>query len=238
MPTTPRATRSSPGRWTPRSPPARCWPASPSTSELIEAGAADIIQPDAPRIGGITQFLKLAALAEAKQLELAPHFAMEIHVHLAAAYPIEPWVEHFDWLDPLFNERLEISDGRMHVSDRPGLGIHPQRPGSRLDGRHCNLRYTVTVVSWKEKVRAAEPVIGTFLGMGSAVAAEVCALSGFDWLLVDLEHGAGGEDVLLGQILAAAVHGVAPRRTRGIRRPDQSRADTRHGCRRGDVSPT
>ena len=66
----------------------------------------------------------------------------------------------------------------------------------------------MTVVSWKEKVRAAEPVIGTFLGMGSAVAAEVCALSGFDWLLVDLEHGAGGEDVLLGQILAAAVHGV------------------------------
>ena len=32
-------------------------------------------------------------------------------------------MEHFDWLDPLFNERLEIRDGRMYVSDRPGLGI-------------------------------------------------------------------------------------------------------------------
>ena len=64
------------------------------------------------------------------------------------------------------------------------------------------------MISWKEKVRAAEPRIGTFLGMGSAVAAEVCALSGFDWLLVDLEHGAGGEDVLLGQMLAAAAHDV------------------------------
>ncbi len=92
-------------------------------ARLIEAGAQDIVQPDAPRIGGITQFLKLAAYAEAKHLELAPHFAMEIHVHLAAAYPIEPWVEHFDWLDPLFNERLEIADGRMHVSSRPGLGF-------------------------------------------------------------------------------------------------------------------
>jgi L-alanine-DL-glutamate epimerase-like enolase superfamily enzyme len=92
-------------------------------ARLIEAGAQDIVQPDAPRIGGITQFLKLAALAESKHLELAPHFAMEIHVHLAAAYPIEPWVEHFDWLDPLFNERLEIADGRMHVSSRPGLGF-------------------------------------------------------------------------------------------------------------------
>ncbi|MFD7709895.1 mandelate racemase/muconate lactonizing enzyme family protein [Streptomyces sp. NPDC059785] len=91
--------------------------------ELIRAGAADVIQPDAPRIGGITQFLKLAALAEHHQLQLAPHFAMEIHLHLAAAYPIEPWVEHFDWLEPLFNERLEIRDGRMHVSARPGLGF-------------------------------------------------------------------------------------------------------------------
>ncbi|GGY11281.1 L-talarate/galactarate dehydratase [Streptomyces minutiscleroticus] len=91
--------------------------------ELIRHGAADVIQPDAPRIGGITQFLKLAALAEHRQLQLAPHFAMEIHLHLAAAYPIEPWVEHFDWLEPLFNERLEIRDGRMYVSSRPGLGF-------------------------------------------------------------------------------------------------------------------
>ncbi|WP_245997797.1 L-talarate/galactarate dehydratase [Streptomyces armeniacus] len=92
-------------------------------TELIRHGAADVIQPDAPRIGGITQFLKLAALAEHHQLELAPHFAMEIHLHLAAAYPLEPWVEHFDWLEPLFNERLEIADGRMRLSARPGLGI-------------------------------------------------------------------------------------------------------------------
>ncbi len=90
---------------------------------LLEAGSVDIIQPDAPRIGGFTQFLKLAALAEHNNLQLAPHFAMEIHLHLAAAYPLEAWVEHFDWLDPLFNEHLEISGGRMHLSSRPGLGF-------------------------------------------------------------------------------------------------------------------
>jgi L-alanine-DL-glutamate epimerase-like enolase superfamily enzyme len=91
--------------------------------ELIRHGAVDVIQPDAPRIGGITQFLRLAALAEHANLQLAPHFAMEIHVHLAAAYPHEPWLEHFDWLHPLFEERLEIRDGRMHLSGRPGLGV-------------------------------------------------------------------------------------------------------------------
>ena len=90
---------------------------------LIDARACDILQPDAPRVGGITQFLKLATLADHAGLQLAPHFAMEIHLHLAAAYPREPWVEHFDWLDPLFEERLEMREGRMLVPDRPGLGI-------------------------------------------------------------------------------------------------------------------
>jgi L-alanine-DL-glutamate epimerase-like enolase superfamily enzyme len=53
---------------------------------------------------------------------LAPHFAMEIHLHLAATYPREPWVEHFDWLDPLFNERQEIRGGRMVLPQRAGFG--------------------------------------------------------------------------------------------------------------------
>jgi len=62
-------------------------------------------------------------MAEQAGLMLAPHFAMELHVHLAAAYPTEPWVEHFEWLEPLFNERLETRDGRMLVPTRPGLGL-------------------------------------------------------------------------------------------------------------------
>lgn len=91
--------------------------------ELIRNDAADFIQPDAPRVGGITPFLRILALADHKGLKLAPHFAMEIHFHLAAAYAQEPWVEHFEWLEPLFNERQEIRDGRMIVPARPGLGF-------------------------------------------------------------------------------------------------------------------
>ena len=68
-------------------------------------------------------FLRLAHLADQAGLQLAPHFAMEIHLHLAATYPREPWVEHFEWLDPLFNERLETRAGRMQVPNRPGLGF-------------------------------------------------------------------------------------------------------------------
>ena len=91
--------------------------------ELIRHRAADYLMPDAPRVGGITPFLKIAAQAEQAGLSLGPHFAMELHVHLGAVYETEPWVEHFDWLEPLFNERLDISNGRMLVPTRPGLGL-------------------------------------------------------------------------------------------------------------------
>jgi L-talarate/galactarate dehydratase len=91
--------------------------------DLIRHRAADYLMPDAPRVGGITPFLKIAAQADHAGLMLAPHFAMELHVHLAAAYPREPWVEHFEWLEPLFNERLEVKNGRMLVPTRPGLGL-------------------------------------------------------------------------------------------------------------------
>ena len=93
-------------------------------ADLIRHRAADWLMPDAPRVGGITPFLKIATQAEQAGLLIAPHFAMELHVHLAAAYPVgDPWVEHFDWLEPLFNERLEIANGRMLVPTRPGLGL-------------------------------------------------------------------------------------------------------------------
>lgn len=91
--------------------------------DLIRHRAADYLMPDAPRVGGITPFLKVAALAEHVGVMLAPHFAMELHVHLAAAYKTEPWVEHFEWLEPLFNERIAIHNGRMQVPTRTGLGV-------------------------------------------------------------------------------------------------------------------
>ncbi|MBT0768231.1 mandelate racemase/muconate lactonizing enzyme family protein [Kineosporia sp. J2-2] len=92
-------------------------------AELLRLRSVDYLQPDAPRIGGITPFLKLMALAEHAGVSLAPHFAMEIHVHLSAAYPHTAWVEHFEWLEPLWNERLDLRQGRMVVPGRPGLGL-------------------------------------------------------------------------------------------------------------------
>ncbi|WP_175253121.1 mandelate racemase/muconate lactonizing enzyme family protein [Pseudomonas sp. BMW13] len=89
----------------------------------VEQGAVDVIMHDAPRVGGITPFLQVAEAARRRGMVMAPHFVMEIHIHLAAAYEHATWVEHFEWLEPLFEERLQIADGCMQVPMRPGLGL-------------------------------------------------------------------------------------------------------------------
>ena len=90
---------------------------------LLDGDAVDVIQPDALRIGGITPYRRVSDLADELGVTVAPHFATQLHVHLAACQPREGWVEWFDWLDPLFEERLDVRDGRVAVPDRPGLGL-------------------------------------------------------------------------------------------------------------------
>lgn len=61
---------------------------------------------------------------------------------------------------------------------------------------------------FRSRLRAGEATVGTFAGMASSVAAEVCAASGFNWVLVDLEHGAGGDAQLAALIPAVACYGI------------------------------
>ena len=57
-------------------------------------------------------------------------------------------------------------------------------------------------------VRSGTPTIGTFIGAASALAAEVCAAAGADWVLLDLEHGGGGEEQVRDVVPAAGSYGV------------------------------
>lgn len=57
--------------------------------------------------------------------------------------------------------------------------------------------------TFRERLRGGETLVGTFLNLGSGLAAEACALAGLDWVLVDLEHGGGHEAALAGQLQAA-----------------------------------
>lgn len=56
----------------------------------------------------------------------------------------------------------------------------------------------------RHRIHAGETLFGTFLGLGSIVASELCARAGFDWVIIDLEHGAGTETDLLASLLAVS----------------------------------
>ncbi|HUG12356.1 MAG TPA: aldolase/citrate lyase family protein [Opitutaceae bacterium] len=64
--------------------------------------------------------------------------------------------------------------------------------------------------TFKKRVLAREWLTGTFINLGSPVTAEIAAHAGFDWILIDHEHGAGGEDTMFNQLRAVGGAPAAP----------------------------
>ena len=95
--------------------------------EYLAAGAAGVIQPDAARIGGITPWLKAAHLAEAFNVQVAPHFLMELHVSLAAAVPNSLYVEHIPQLSRIARSEIQVVDGMAIPPSSAGIGIEWDR---------------------------------------------------------------------------------------------------------------
>jgi L-alanine-DL-glutamate epimerase-like enolase superfamily enzyme len=91
--------------------------------EFLRRGAAAILQPDVLRIGGLSQALKVAHLAQAFHRLVAPHFYKEIDVHLLAAIPNGLFLEYFPWIDDLLIHPLEVENGMAKVPTRPGLSL-------------------------------------------------------------------------------------------------------------------
>jgi L-alanine-DL-glutamate epimerase-like enolase superfamily enzyme len=91
--------------------------------EYVASGAAGIVQVDVARVGGITPWLKVAHLAETFNLEVCPHFLMELHVSLTAAVPNGRYVEHIPQLRAITRSEMSVADGHAVAPDVPGLGI-------------------------------------------------------------------------------------------------------------------
>jgi L-alanine-DL-glutamate epimerase-like enolase superfamily enzyme len=89
----------------------------------LASGACAIVRADAARVGGITPWLKVAHLAEAFGLPMAPRDMMELHVSLAAAVPNGRWVEHAPRLDEIALSAVTLHEGCALPPEEPGLGI-------------------------------------------------------------------------------------------------------------------
>jgi L-alanine-DL-glutamate epimerase-like enolase superfamily enzyme len=89
----------------------------------LDRGAVDIMQPDVTRLGGLTAWLKVAALAENHHRPLAPHLMPEVAVHLACGLPQVQIVEYMPWFFPAFTEAPALVRGQLVPPQRPGLGL-------------------------------------------------------------------------------------------------------------------
>lgn len=90
---------------------------------FLEAGAVEVVQPDLARIGGITEFLRVAALCEIYRCPVEPHLMMEASVHLACGVPGVEGLEYMPWLTPAFSAPLRLEDGNLLAPQGPGLGL-------------------------------------------------------------------------------------------------------------------
>src|SRR6266852_835568 len=90
---------------------------------LLEARSIDIPMIDLLRVGGITQWMKVAGMAEAFNLPVVSHLIPEVHVHLVAAVPNGLTVEYMPWTLRLYEETPPIEGGQLVVPKKPGLGL-------------------------------------------------------------------------------------------------------------------
>jgi len=92
-------------------------------AQALAAGACDYVMPDAERIGGITGWMRAAALAQGAGVEMSSHLFPEVSCHLLAATPTCHWLEYVDWANPVLAEPVELKDGHVLTPSRPGCGI-------------------------------------------------------------------------------------------------------------------
>ena len=85
--------------------------------------ALAVVQPDVTRLGGLTGWLKVAALAEQHHRPVSPHLLPEVGVHLACGLPAVTSVEYMPWLYPVFVDPPHVEGGRLVPPERPGLGL-------------------------------------------------------------------------------------------------------------------
>jgi mandelate racemase len=89
----------------------------------IEMGACDYIMPDLLRIGGVTGWMRLARVAEARAIPFSSHLSPDYSAHVLAATPTKHWLEFMDWGQDLIKDPLLPSKGFTTPPDAPGTGV-------------------------------------------------------------------------------------------------------------------
>ena len=91
--------------------------------KAVKAGAADMFMPDLMRIGGVTGWMRAAAIAGAAGYPLSSHLYPLVSAHLLLASETADWLEWSDWCNPILAKPFEVADGMATIGNEPGNGI-------------------------------------------------------------------------------------------------------------------
>lgn len=89
----------------------------------LQASACDFVMPDFMRIGGVTGWMRAAAIAGAAGVPMSTHPYPEVAAHMMRVAETAHWLEWQSWADPVLQEPYAVSDGQLQIPDVPGVGI-------------------------------------------------------------------------------------------------------------------
>jgi mandelate racemase len=91
--------------------------------QALQRKACDLVMPDFMRIGGVTGWLRAAAIAGAAGIPISTHLYPEVAAHVMRVAETAHWLEWQDWADPILQKPYEIRDGLLHIPNVPGIGL-------------------------------------------------------------------------------------------------------------------
>lgn len=91
--------------------------------QMLELKSADVLMPDLQRVGGVSEFVKVAHMAEAFDVPVSSHLFSEMSLQVLGGLANAIYLEYMPWFSALYNEEIQFAEGRAAVPERPGWGF-------------------------------------------------------------------------------------------------------------------
>jgi len=99
------------------------WWGALDMQHAIDARASDYMMPDVMKIGGVSGWLRAAALAQTKGILLSSHLWPEVSAQLLCVTPTAHWLEYVEWWNRIMESPLALKDGMTDVEGATGSGV-------------------------------------------------------------------------------------------------------------------
>lgn len=89
----------------------------------LQRKACDFVMPDFMRIGGVTGWMRAAAIAGVQGVPMSTHLYPEVAAHVMRVTETAHWLEWQSWADPILQRPYRVEDGHLQIPDVPGVGL-------------------------------------------------------------------------------------------------------------------